>query len=115
MSEPVEPRAARQWRKLLADGTTLLVLFAIVLGTWHVVSPRSSPLNFLLARERLPAVPVGGGHHRQFTELNRHRPDGAGCFIRCLAICRPASVRFPPANCAKRIAGASFSKLWSWT
>jgi hypothetical protein len=35
----------------------LLVLAAIVLGTWHLVSPRSSPLNCLFAKDPLPAVP----------------------------------------------------------
>ncbi len=28
--------------------------------------------------ELLPGIPVGGGHTRQFTELNRSRPDGSG-------------------------------------
>jgi hypothetical protein len=57
LREPVEPRAARRWPTWLADATVLLVLAAIVLGTWHLVSPRSSPLNYLFAKQPLPAVP----------------------------------------------------------
>jgi len=47
----------RLLRKLLADLGIFLVLSAIVLGTWHLISPRSSPINYLLTPEALPAVP----------------------------------------------------------
>jgi hypothetical protein len=53
-----EMSAHRSWRrKLLAHSAALLILFAVAIGTWHVVSPQSSPINYLLTPEALPAVP----------------------------------------------------------
>lgn len=44
-------------RQLLADAAALLTLLAVAIGTWHLVSPQSSPINYLLTPEPLPAVP----------------------------------------------------------
>lgn len=38
-------------------GAGILLLAGVSLGTWHFVSPRSSPINRLLTREELPALP----------------------------------------------------------
>lgn len=35
----------------------LIAMAAVVLVTWQWISPRSSPVNYLLTREALPAVP----------------------------------------------------------
>ena len=60
MSEdsPATP-ASRGSRALRFTGQALLVLALLgaALGTWHIVSPRSSPLNLLLTQDSLPAIP----------------------------------------------------------
>lgn len=55
-ASPNGSKAPRR-RGWLYDAGIFLVLAAIVLGTWHFVSPRSSPINYLLTPEALPAVP----------------------------------------------------------
>ena len=44
-------------RKRLLDAALAVVLLAAAVGTWHVISPRSSPINYFLTAESLPAVP----------------------------------------------------------
>lgn len=44
-------------RGWLLDLAIFLVLAAVTLGTWHLLSPRSSPINYLLTPEALPALP----------------------------------------------------------
>jgi len=52
-----------------------------------VPTDRTTPTAWVeRLRERLPGVAVGGGHHRQFTELNRNRPDGAGWGVLDIAV-----------------------------
>lgn len=43
--------------RLAGYALLLLTLLGAALGTWHVVSPRSSPINALLTRDALPAIP----------------------------------------------------------
>lgn len=99
MSKTVEKRAAPRWRSLLADLAVFLVLSAIVLGTWHLLSPRSSPINYLLTPEPLPAVPharrpetldpalftgrIAEGYRiaRQRPELLERLPCYCGCYL----------------------------------
>ncbi len=59
MSEETGAGPARESprHKLLGDAVALLALLAVAIGTWHVVSPRSSPINYFLTPEALPAVP----------------------------------------------------------
>lgn len=52
-----EPKRERGGKKALLLAVNLVLVLGIVLGTWHVVSPRSSPLNHLLTGEVLPALP----------------------------------------------------------
>lgn len=61
MSGKTGETSARQlrWRRLLANVAVLLALLAVAVATWHVVSPQSSPINYLLTPEALPAVPRG--------------------------------------------------------
>ena len=48
------PRTPGVWLKRTAG---FLIAAALVLGTWHFVAPRSSPLDYLMPRDELPAVP----------------------------------------------------------
>lgn len=54
----VQPRGRRR-RRLLWDAAFAVVLLTGGIGTWHVISPRSSPINYFLTPESLPAVPRG--------------------------------------------------------
>jgi len=72
---------------------------AVVVATWHIVSPRSSPLNYLLTPESLPAVPharrpntldpalfsgrVAEGYRiaRERPELLERLPCYCGCYL----------------------------------
>lgn len=49
--------APGRFRRIARGAATLLLMAAALLGTWHVVAPRSSPINLLLTRDSLPAVP----------------------------------------------------------
>ncbi len=49
---PKKPKP-RGW---LLDMGVFLVMAVVVLTTWHFVSPRSSPINYLLTAEALPAI-----------------------------------------------------------
>lgn len=57
--EPPQTRQSnrKQARKILADIGIMLLPAAIALATWHVVAPRSSPINYFLTADALPAVP----------------------------------------------------------
>jgi len=55
VAESVRP--AGTWQKWLARGGFLLAGTALLLATWHVVAPSSSPLDHLTPRDELPAVP----------------------------------------------------------
>lgn len=56
MSEGEGQKSLNRVRGLLADAALFLVLSGVVLATWHIVSPRSSPINYLLTPQALPAV-----------------------------------------------------------
>lgn len=44
-------------KRFLQDAAIFLVLAVVSIATWHVVSPRSSPINYVLTPESWPAVP----------------------------------------------------------
>ena len=44
-------------RHVLVSAALVLLLAGAGLGTWHVVSPQTSPIDYLLLPEPLPAVP----------------------------------------------------------
>lgn len=50
-------KSVRPLRSFLMSAILALALVAVGLGTWHVVSPRTSPVDYLLLPETLPAVP----------------------------------------------------------
>ncbi|MBI1749130.1 MAG: hypothetical protein HY234_02515 [Acidobacteria bacterium] len=52
-----QQRKNRRLRVALANLSIFLLLAAVTLGTWHVLSPRSSLINYFLTRNALPAVP----------------------------------------------------------
>jgi hypothetical protein len=52
-----EPERRSGMRKVLARGAVVVSLVTAAVGTWHVVSPQSSPINYLFTPEPLPAVP----------------------------------------------------------
>lgn len=52
-SKPMRPRG----RAVASALMMLLAMIAVVLATWHWIAPRSSPINYALTREALPAVP----------------------------------------------------------
>ena len=56
MENTAASRRSRR-RSYLVSGTLILVLLAVGLGTWHVVSPRTSPIDYFLLPETLPAIP----------------------------------------------------------
>lgn len=56
-NEAQVPRKRRWLRVLMLDVGICLALAAIVVGTWHLLSPRSSPINYFLTADALPAVP----------------------------------------------------------
>jgi hypothetical protein len=43
--------------RILGQVALGLVLLGAGLGTWHVISPQTSPIDYFLLRETLPAVP----------------------------------------------------------
>lgn len=57
MGDRSASEGARSRRPFLVPAVLVLVLVAVGLGTWHVVSPRTSPIDYLLLPETLPAVP----------------------------------------------------------
>jgi hypothetical protein len=44
-------------KPILKYAALALVLAAMAVATWHILAPRSSPVNALLTRNALPAVP----------------------------------------------------------
>jgi len=54
LSRQVTPGQVKQ---LLRELGVFAVLAAGALGTWHVVSPRSSPISYFLRVNALPAIP----------------------------------------------------------
>jgi len=50
-------RRGSRGRRWLLDAGTFALLAGLGLGTWHIVSPRSSPINYFLTYEALPALP----------------------------------------------------------
>ncbi len=91
--------SARKRRGWLLDVGIFAVMAAVVLGTWHFVSPRSSPVNYLLTPRALPAVPharrpetldpalftgrVAEGYRvaREHPELLERLPCYCGCYL----------------------------------
>jgi len=57
MRDTSASKGTRPRRSLLVSAILVLVLVAAGVGTWHVVSPRTSPIDYLLLPETLPAVP----------------------------------------------------------
>lgn len=57
MNEGSAPGRTQPRRSLLVSAVLILVLGAAGLGTWHMVSPRTSPMDYFLLPETLPAVP----------------------------------------------------------
>lgn len=57
MSETREKPGAGRGKRLLQDAGIFLVLAVVSIGTWHFVSPRSSPINYVLTPEGWPATP----------------------------------------------------------
>ena len=57
MGDRSASEGARSRRPFLVPAVLVLVLVAVGLGTWHVVSPRTSPIDYFLLPETLPAVP----------------------------------------------------------
>lgn len=57
MADTPSSKGARPLRSLLVSAILVLVLLGAGLGTWHFVSPRSSPIDFFLLPETLPAIP----------------------------------------------------------
>lgn len=94
-SKPPDSRAKR-WLRRAVNG---LIVLTVVLGTWHVVAPRSSPVNLLIPRDSLPAVPrtqrpitmapeaftgaVAEGYRiaKQRPELLEQLPCYCGCYL----------------------------------
>lgn len=101
MSASENPNFAAQRRRRgwLLDLGIFALLAAVVLGTWHFVSPRSSPINYLLTPDALPAVPhtrrpdtldpalftgrVAEGYRvaRERPELLERLPCYCGCYL----------------------------------
>jgi len=57
MSGSPASRETQPRRPFLVSAVFVLVLVAAGLGTWHVVSPRTSPIDYFLLPETLPAIP----------------------------------------------------------
>ena len=57
MSESPEKPSGARGKRLLQDAGIILVLAVVSIGTWHLVSPRSSPINYVLSPEGWPATP----------------------------------------------------------
>lgn len=51
-----KPRASGA-KRLLQDAAIFLTLAVVSIATWHFVSPRSSPINYVIAPEGWPANP----------------------------------------------------------
>ncbi len=51
-----KPQTSRA-KRLLQDAAIFLALAAVGIGTWHFISPRSSPINYVLSPEGWPAIP----------------------------------------------------------
>jgi len=93
-----EAKKRSRAKELLKDAAVFVVVAAAALGTWHVVSPRSSPINYFLTPEGLPAVPraerpktldpsiftgeVAEGYRvaREMPELLERMPCYCGCY-----------------------------------
>lgn len=86
MEEASSSNGARARRSLFVSALLALILVAAGLGTWHFVSPRTSPIDYVLLPETLPAVPraqrprtldpaLFTGEVAEAYRLARNRPD----------------------------------------
>ncbi len=94
-----EGAKASRGRKLLLDAAVFVVVSGLAVGTWHIISPRSSPINYLLTYQALPALPhkqrphtldpalfigkVAEGYRiaRERPELLENLPCYCGCYL----------------------------------
>ena len=94
-----EAKAPASWKNQLGNGVVYLGMGVLLIATWHLISPRSSPVNYFLTPEALPAVPhsqrplaldpalftgkVAEGYRiaRERPALLEHMPCYCGCYI----------------------------------
>jgi hypothetical protein len=57
MSESPNPPSGNRLFRALGQLGLAFVLLGAALGTWHVISPQTSPIDYILLPETLPALP----------------------------------------------------------
>jgi hypothetical protein len=57
MTEGSNPLAGSRLLRVLGQLALGLVLLGAALGTWHVISPLTSPIDYVLLPDTLPALP----------------------------------------------------------
>jgi hypothetical protein len=61
MGKSSESKDTRPKRPFIVSAILVMILLPVGLATWHFVSPRTSPIDYLLLPEALPSVPRSQG------------------------------------------------------